>query len=115
MAIATLMNERVMLGALAKRAGAGVVRHAIAWGWSRRLDDPVRRDALARLWIESEILPHEPAAAERRERGTPGPEGSILKLAVGEYQQRLFSFIVNLLGPEGMLISDYEMRRPCDR
>jgi hypothetical protein len=31
---------------------------------------------------------------------------------VSEHQQRCFELIVNLLGPEGMLISDYEMRRP---
>ncbi len=31
---------------------------------------------------------------------------------VSEHQQHCFEFIVNLLGAEGMLISDYEMRRP---
>jgi alkylation response protein AidB-like acyl-CoA dehydrogenase len=31
---------------------------------------------------------------------------------VSEHQARVFTFIVNLLGAEGMLISDYEMRRP---
>jgi alkylation response protein AidB-like acyl-CoA dehydrogenase len=31
---------------------------------------------------------------------------------IGTYQQRLYSFALHLLGPEGMLISDYEMRRP---
>ena len=47
-----------------------------------------------------------------RQAGVPGPEGAILKIAVGEFQQRLFTLIVHLLGAEGMLISDYEMRRP---
>ena len=47
-----------------------------------------------------------------REGGTPGPEGSILKLAVGSLQQRIFELCVDLLGAQGMLIGDYEIRRP---
>ena len=31
---------------------------------------------------------------------------------VSEHQLRVFELIVELLGPDGMLISDYEMRRP---
>ena len=31
---------------------------------------------------------------------------------VSEHQQNVFAFVMNLLGPESMLISDYEMRRP---
>ncbi len=31
---------------------------------------------------------------------------------VSEHQRRVFEFVMELLGPEGMLISDYEMRRP---
>ena len=31
---------------------------------------------------------------------------------VSEHQTRVFELIIELLGPEGMLISDYEMRRP---
>ena len=42
----------------------------------------------------------------------PGPEGSIGRLMVSEHQQNVFAFVMNLLGAEGMLISDYEMRRP---
>ena len=57
--------------------------------------------------------PHQPAGPGQRGRqGEPGPEGAILKLMVGTHQQRAFTFVLHLLGPEGMLISDYEMRRP---
>ena len=47
-----------------------------------------------------------------RERGTPGPEGAILKLAVSVFQRDVFERCVNLIGAEGMLIRDYEFRRP---
>jgi alkylation response protein AidB-like acyl-CoA dehydrogenase len=116
-AIATLMNERVMLGRVGKLSGqdGGVVRHAIrVWNALPPEErDPVRRDALVDLWIESELVRLTMLRAEQsRDQGTPGPEGSIGRLMVSEHQQRAFELIVNLLGPEGMLISDYEMRRP---
>jgi alkylation response protein AidB-like acyl-CoA dehydrogenase len=116
-AIATLMNERVMLGRVGKLSGAegGVVRHAIRL-WSERPPaerDPVRRDQLADLYIESEVLRLTMLRAEQqRAGGTPGPEGSLGRLMVSEHQQRCFNFIVDLLGADGMLISDYVMRRP---
>jgi alkylation response protein AidB-like acyl-CoA dehydrogenase len=116
-AIATLMNERVMLGRVGKLSGqeGGVVRHALRL-WNERAPadrDPVWRDALARLWIESEIVRLTMLRAEQsRSQGTPGPEGSLGRLMVSEHQQRCFAFIVDLLGADGMLISDYELRRP---
>jgi len=113
-ATATLMNERVALGGLAREArGAGVIRHALRLWNARRDRDPVLRDQLARLWIEAEVLRLTMLRAQsRREQGTPGPEGSIGKLAMGEFQQRLFAFCMTLLGPEALLISNYEMTRP---
>jgi alkylation response protein AidB-like acyl-CoA dehydrogenase len=116
-AIATLMNERVMLGRVGKLTGqeGGVIRHALrVWQrLPRDRRDASRRDELARLWVESEIVRLTMVRAEQsRGRGTPGPEGSLGRLMVSEHQQRVFEFVMNLLGPEGMLISDYEMRRP---
>ena len=116
-AIATLMNERVMLGRVGKLTGrqGGVIRHAVRlWNRTPLADrDPVRREKLAHLWIESEILRLTMERAEQsRDQGTPGPEGSIGRLMVSEHQRRVFEFVMELLGPEGMLISDYEMRRP---
>ena len=117
-AIATLMNERTMLGRIGKLTGeeGGIIRHALRVWNDLPLDrrDPVRRDELVQLWIESEIVRVTMERAEQaRDQGTPGPEGSIGRLMVSEHQQHVFEFIVNLLGPEGMLISDYEMRRPA--
>jgi alkylation response protein AidB-like acyl-CoA dehydrogenase len=113
-ALTTLMNERVTVGAMGKEArGEGDIHFAVDVWRSRGLDDPVQRDQLARLWIEAEVLRLTNLRAQaKRDVGEPGPEGAILKLMVGTFQQRLFTFILHLLGPEGMLISDYVMRRP---
>jgi alkylation response protein AidB-like acyl-CoA dehydrogenase len=116
-AIATLMNERVMLGRTGKLSGqeGGVVRHAVRVFTAKPPEErnAAQRDELARLWIESEIVRLTMERAEaQRSMGTPGPEGSIGRLMVSEHQRRVFEFVENLLGPEGMLISDYEMRRP---
>jgi alkylation response protein AidB-like acyl-CoA dehydrogenase len=114
-AISTLMNERVTVGGLAKdRRGHGDIAHAVRVWQDRRDPDPVRRDRMAQLWIEAEVLRLTNLRAQAmRKRGAPGPEGAIVKLAIGELSQRIFSFIVELLGPAGALISDYEMRRPA--
>jgi alkylation response protein AidB-like acyl-CoA dehydrogenase len=113
-ALTTLMNERVTVGAMGKeRRGQGEIRHAVRLWRERGCTDAARRDRLARLWIEGEVLRITNLRAQAsRQRGDPGPEGAILKLAVGEFQQRLWDFVVELLGADGMLISDYEMRRP---
>ena len=116
-AIATLMNERTMLGRVGKLTGqeGGVIRHALRL-WSQLPPDErdvARRDELMRLWIDSEIVRLTMVRAEQsRSQGTPGPEGSIGRLLVSEHQRDVFEFVVNLLGADGMLISDYEMRRP---
>ena len=46
-------------------------------------------------------------------KGTPGPEGSVGKMAMAGLNQRLMSFVVDLLGPSGMLYpTGYPMDRP---
>ena len=108
------MNERVALGALAKEdRGGGVIRHAVRLYHERGEGDPVLRDRAARLWIEAEIVRLTTLRAQaQRQSGTPGPEGSILKLVVGQVHQRVFDLCMDLLGPDATLIHDYEMRRP---
>ncbi|MET1003376.1 MAG: acyl-CoA dehydrogenase family protein [Acidimicrobiia bacterium] len=113
-AITTLMNERTMLGKLANPArGGGLIRHALRL-WNECTDkDPVRRDRLMQVYVQEEVLRLLMMRAEAmRESGTPGPESSIGKIAVSPQHQRLFGLCMELLGPEGMLISDYEMTRP---
>ena len=47
--------------------------------------------------------------------GTPGPEGSVAKLAFAEENQRTSELCVNLMGSEGMLYgSNYPHIRPSE-
>ena len=72
------------------------------------------RDTLLRLWIEAEVnrLTNMRASQSRR-KGTPGPEGSVGKLAMAGLNQRIMSFVMDLMGPEALLYpSGYTMERP---
>jgi alkylation response protein AidB-like acyl-CoA dehydrogenase len=114
-AMTTLMNERVTIGGAVARRGSGPIGDAVAT-WRRlpaEARDPVRRDGLARLWIEAEVLrlTNLRAAANRR-AGNPGPEGSVSKLAFAEVNQRIYEWTVNALGAEGALIDHYDFVRP---
>ena len=45
--------------------------------------------------------------------GTPGPEGSVGKLAMAELNKRISSFVVDLLGADGDALHDgYAIERP---
>ena len=105
---ATLMNERVSIGGDVSPRGSGPIAGAVEV-WSRRADkDPVLRDQLTRLWIESEVLRLGNLRAQSlREMGVPGPEGSVLKLGSALLTQKIAALTVNLLGPAGMVCSGY--------
>ena len=71
------------------------------------------RDRLMRMWIEAEVQRLTSIRAQQlRKMGTPGPEGSIGKLAVAELTNKIFTLCVDIIGAEGMLYSDYTMTRP---
>ncbi|HEV8298236.1 MAG TPA: acyl-CoA dehydrogenase family protein [Acidimicrobiales bacterium] len=112
--IGALMHERSHNADLAKRPrGMGPIAHAVRLWRELGIDDPARRDELTRIWIEAEVIRLTSIRAEQTRRsGTPGPEGSAGKLATGVLPQRIFEFCMGLLGPRGMLISDYVMRQP---
>ena len=105
---ATLMNERVSIGGTVAPRGSGPIAQALKVWAGVGHDDPVARDRLARLWIEAEVLRLGNMRAQAlREKGVPGPEGSILKMGGALLNQRIAEFTVDLLGPEGMLCSGY--------
>jgi alkylation response protein AidB-like acyl-CoA dehydrogenase len=113
--LTTLMNERVSIGGQVAPRGTGIIAIAMkAWNESPSHGDPVARSQLAQFWIESEVNRlTNMRAAQSRVKGTPGPEGSVGKMAMAGLNQRLMSFVVDLLGPEGMLYpTGYPMDRP---
>jgi alkylation response protein AidB-like acyl-CoA dehydrogenase len=102
-ALTTLMNERVSIGGSVEPRESGPIAIALTI-WRRRGGTAVQRDELARLWVEAEVQRLGKIRAQQaRERGTPGPEGAVLKLAGALLAQRITSFAVDLLGPDGML------------
>jgi len=113
--LTTLMNERVSIGGAIPPREGGVIRMALeTWrsGASERAD-AVQRDALMRLWIEAEVLRlTNIRASQLRSKGTPGPEGSVGKILSAEHNKAVTSFVVDLMGAEGMLYTSYEMVRP---
>jgi len=117
--LTTLMNERVSIGGTVSRRGQGPIDLAVDVWKERWADDPspyasALRDRLMRLWVSSETtrLTNQ-RAADLRQKGTPGPEGSVAKLAFAEQNKLITELAVDLLGAEGMLHSnDYPRVRP---
>jgi alkylation response protein AidB-like acyl-CoA dehydrogenase len=120
--LTTLMNERVSIGGGVPPRDSGTIRWALDAWRSRRTGaidgaaaaaERARRDRLVDLWVRAEVLRLTNArAASLRSVGTPGPEGSVGKLASAELNQRILSFCIDLLGPDGALMHEsYEMDR----
>jgi alkylation response protein AidB-like acyl-CoA dehydrogenase len=118
----TLMNERTTIGAA---SGSGVTGSKRVSGiqealdlWSKRPAaerDPVTRDRIARLWIESEVLRYtNQRAAAKARTGNPGPEGSIAKLALANMNKATYELCVDLLGADGLVGYDYTFTRPAE-
>ena len=103
----TLSNERVSLSSGGALWGMGptaetlldVVRDAGG------APDPITRDRLAELYIESEILRLiRLRTITAAIKGTqPGPEASVRKILADEHGQRIMELAVDMAGPGGML------------
>jgi alkylation response protein AidB-like acyl-CoA dehydrogenase len=107
-AIATLMNERVSIGAggggTGRRVGGGEFSSLV--DLARRngvLEDPVLRQSLAGVYIEQRVLEllSERIRADVQAGRTPGPEGSIAKLAGTMLQRHAADLAVEILGEAG--------------
>ncbi|MGH9010541.1 MAG: acyl-CoA dehydrogenase family protein [Acidimicrobiia bacterium] len=108
----TLMNERVAIGGGRAKRGSGAIAQAVDVWKSTGCDDPVRRDQLMKLWVAAEVNRLTNIRAGQLARaGTPGPEGSVGKLAFAELNQAISELCVDLMGAEGQLYTDYESPR----
>ena len=112
--LTTLMNERVTIGGAVAARNSGPIGDALeVWREHPESHDPVRRDRLARLWIDAEVLRLTNArAAANRKAGAPGPEGSVAKLAFAETNRSIYELCMDVLGADGLLYPSYEMVRP---
>jgi alkylation response protein AidB-like acyl-CoA dehydrogenase len=102
---ATLMNERVSIGSEVAPQGSGPIARAVQ-AWHEATDpSSAERDRLMRLWVDAEVLRLGSLRAQaKREKGVPGPEGSILKLLQGRVLVDVAELVVDLMGPAGTLL-----------
>ncbi|SCF99518.1 MULTISPECIES: acyl-CoA dehydrogenase family protein [unclassified Streptomyces] len=110
----TLMNERVSIGgARLPREGGMIGPVAGTWRERPELRTHELHQRLLTLWVEAEVAR---LTGERLRQqlavGQPGPEGSGMKLAFARLNQEISGLEVELLGEEGLLYSDWTMRRP---
>lgn len=118
-AVTTLMNERVAIGGGAGRRGQGPIADALRIWKDRWIGDAsphakALRDRLMAAWIRSEVARlTNIRASQARRTGTPGPEGSVAKLAFAEENKRIYELCADLMGADGMLhSSEYPRIRP---
>jgi alkylation response protein AidB-like acyl-CoA dehydrogenase len=118
-AITTLMNERVSIGGNAAPRGSGAIGEVVRLYRERLAGESdqrasVLRDEVLQAWVRSEVFRlTNVRASDARRRGTPGPEGSVAKLAFAEENKRLYELCIDLMGAEGMLYSgSFELIRP---
>jgi alkylation response protein AidB-like acyl-CoA dehydrogenase len=118
-ALTTLMNERVSIGGGVLRRGSGPIAEAIRiwkerWADDRSAQALAMRDRLVAAYCRFEAFSMTNArAAATRKAGTPGPEGSVAKLAFAEENKRAYDLCMDLLGNDGMLMpAGYPMKRP---
>jgi alkylation response protein AidB-like acyl-CoA dehydrogenase len=102
---ATLMNERVSIGSEVAPQGSGPIARAVQAFADYGDGDAVQRDRLVRLWVDAEVLRLGSLRAQaKREKGVPGPEGSILKLLSGRVLTDVSELVVDLMGPAGTVL-----------
>ncbi|HYA34105.1 MAG TPA: acyl-CoA dehydrogenase family protein [Candidatus Binataceae bacterium] len=119
-AITTLMNERSSIGGGVSRRGAGPIGALLAL-WKAREpgrfspdSEALMRDRITRLYIESELLRlTNQRARQARKSGNPGPEGSVVKLAMAEQNKRIWECAMDVIGAESLVYeAGYTRRRP---
>jgi alkylation response protein AidB-like acyl-CoA dehydrogenase len=119
-AITTLMNERVAIGGGgSQKKGGGAVGQLLKLWESRKKSalsagqEAILRDRVTQLYIESELLRVTALRARAAMRaGTPGPEGSVAKLAHAEIHKRIWEAGIDVLGNDGLAFeAGYELRQ----
>ncbi len=114
--LTTLMNERVSIGGQVAPRGGGLISAALkAWKTYGGGASDASRDELMRLWTGAEVNRlTNMRASQNRVKGTPGPEGSVGKLAMAELNKKIMSFVVDLMGADGMIYPPgYTKARPA--
>jgi alkylation response protein AidB-like acyl-CoA dehydrogenase len=114
-ALTTLMNERTSIGSGSGSLSRGPMNEALKIWRATPADqrNAAKRDQLMRFWCQNEVMRLTNArAAAAAKAGNPGPEGSIAKLMLAEFNKTITSFTIDLMGPDGLVDYDFTFRRP---
>ena len=107
-ALTTLMNERVSIGGGTPPRNSGPIGQLLKLWHEGGERSAIEREEFTKLWAQAEINRlTNIRASQNRKQGTPGPEGSVAKLAMAELNKAIYSFAIDLLGADGMLYSSY--------
>ncbi len=115
-ALTTLMNERTAIG-----GGSGGGRRSGPIAEALRIWETLpadeksgaRRERLMQLYTQSEAFRlTNVRAGQNAKAGNPGPEGSIAKLALSNFNKVCTEFCIDLLGANGLIDYDFTFRRP---
>ena len=114
--LTTLMNERTVIGGgSSPKRGSGSIGELVQV-WSQLPPEQrtlARQDRVMQLWSRAETLRlTNIRAAQSRQAGNPGPEGSVSKAIHSDLNKAVFEECINLLGPAGSVDFDYTFRRP---
>ncbi len=104
--LGTLAHERASLGFNAQIAMRRQLDRLVEVARDmKKTGDPLVRQKLAQSYVENEVvrLNHMRAVSKIIQTGAPGPEGSILKLAWSEANQRFQALAQEILGPYGQI------------
>jgi len=115
-ALTTLMNERTAIGG---GSGGGRRSGPIAEAFRIWAELPesektgARRERLMQLFSVSEAFRlTNVRAGQNAKAGNPGPEGSIAKLALSNFNKVCTEFCIDLMGANALIDYDYTFRRP---
>jgi alkylation response protein AidB-like acyl-CoA dehydrogenase len=110
----TLMNERVSYtSGTAPRSSGGIGALLEAWRTHPQRRTPGLRDRVLQLWVEAEAARLTTVRSEQLlAAGTPGPEGSAIKLEHARLNQEISQVELELLGGDGLRYADYTARAP---
>jgi alkylation response protein AidB-like acyl-CoA dehydrogenase len=105
-ALTTLMNERAAIGGGGVGVSIGITRLIELLRHLGKADDPLLRQQLADVWINTNVARYTGLRAmERVQAGQlPGPEMSISKLALANNLRRVATLVSAALGPK--LVAD---------
>ncbi|MGH7903834.1 MAG: acyl-CoA dehydrogenase family protein [Candidatus Dormibacteraceae bacterium] len=107
-AMTTLLHERGTLGFAATGGLEAAVRRLLELARERPLDGRLR-DLVAREWVSLQALKltNHRALTRLRKTGVPGAEGSIIKLAWSEANQRVTRLAAEILGEDALVAGDW--------